>query len=164
MNNEIDKEKIERELIKIVQDFGTKWNIYEWDIFEKSNAEEKMPYFAQEENRVAWLKEHTLTNWFNEFSKLLKPLFEQYCTDKKRVYGGPKVKSFGFPSKFNGIENPIECKVDVKSRTRTEVYFKTETKFSDEYLFVLLYKNSQWKIDNYKNRRYGNKRWENQIL
>jgi hypothetical protein len=154
----------EKELIEFVQAFAAKWNMYERDIFDKSEAEEKMPMFEKVEERNAWLQNHKRVDWFDEFGKLLTPLFEQYCTDKKRVYGGPDGRSFGFPAKFNGIENPIETQVTIKNKNRAEVYFKTKTSFKDEYLFVLLCKNGQWKIDNYKQRMYEEEKWENQIL
>jgi hypothetical protein len=165
MNEEMSEKMPEEELVKFVQEFGSKWNSYERDIYKKSNEEdEKKPKFDNADDRYNWEVNHKVTNWFNEFSELLRPLFEQYCTDKKRVYGGPESRSYGFPAKFNGIEEPVENKMEIKNKNRAEVYFKTETKFKDEYLFVLLRKNGQWKIDNYKYRRYEDTKWDNGIL
>lgn len=36
---------------------------------------------------------------------------------------------------------------------------KTNTHFEDEYLFIVLKKADEWRIDSYKNRRYGNEKW-----
>ena len=48
-------------------------------------------------------------------------MFDEYCTDKKRVYGGKNIRSFGFPVKFHGIENPTETDVILKNKNRAEV-------------------------------------------
>ncbi|EAH0358306.1 hypothetical protein D3H00_13905, partial [Listeria monocytogenes] len=45
-----------------------------------------------------------------------------------------------------------------------EVYIKTKTNFDDEYLFVLLRKADEWKIDSYKNKRYRSEKWQNKLL
>jgi hypothetical protein len=80
------------------------------------------------------------------------------------VYGGKNTHSFGWPVNFNGMDNPIETDVVFKNKNRAEIYFKTETKFNDEYLFIVLKKNNEWRIDSYKGRRYGEEKWDNKIL
>ena len=152
-------------LIKKVQEFGTKWNEYENYVLTQSDIQKKSrPTFENNEEKFAWLKENPQTNWFDEFSKLIAPLFDTYCTDKKRVYGGKEHRSIGFPSKYDGIENSVATSIEFKNKNRVEIYFRTETKFKDEYLFVLLRKADEWKIDSYKGRRYGKEKWDNQIL
>ncbi len=102
-------------------------------------------------------------NHFPAYKKEYFPLFEKYCTDKKRLSGG-KAGSFSFPPKYDGIEEAVEKSVELKHKSRAEVYFKTQNYFKSEYLFVVLKKGGEWKIDNYKERRYGKEKWENGIL
>ena len=157
--------ELKNSLIKMVQVYGTTWNEHETYVLTQSKAQkEARPTFDNDTDKFAWLKENPQVDWFDEFSKLVAPLFDKYVTEKKRVYGGRVQRSFGFPSQFNGIENPIETSVELKNKNRAEVYFKTETKFKDEYLFVLLRKSNEWRIDSYKGRRYGGEKWDNKIL
>ena len=157
--------ELKNSLIEMVQVYGTTWNEHETYVRTQSEAQDELrPMFDNDVDKFAWLKENPQINWFDEFRKLLTPLFDKYVTEKKRVYGGRNVGSFGFPSKFNGIENPIEASVEFKNKNRAEVYFKTETKFKDEYIFVLLRKFDEWRIDSYKGCRYGNGKWDNKIL
>lgn len=66
--------------------------------------------------------------------------------------------------KFNGVEDSVETSVELKNKNRAEVYIKTKTNFDDEYLFVLLRKADEWKIDSYKNKRYRSEKWQNKLL
>lgn len=161
----MNEQQLKEYLVKLAQEYGSKWNEYEDSVREQSEAEmAAMPEFADAEEQFAWFKENKPTDWHEELSKWVGPLFDRYCTDKKRVYGGKNVRSFGFPAKFNGIGSPVETSVDLKNKNRAEVYFKTKTAFQDEYLFVLLRKAGQWKIDSYKGRRFGDEKWDNRIL
>jgi hypothetical protein len=158
------EQELKNYLINFVQEFATKRNTYEKYVREQDEAQGPFPYFDSDAERLTWLKEHPQIDWFDEFRKLLEPLYETYVTNKQRVYGGPKGYSFGFPPKFDGIENPVEANVELKNKNRAEVYFKTETDFEDEYLFVMLRKADEWKIDSYKVRMYGEEKWDNKIL
>lgn len=161
----MDEQALKEQLIETAQAFGSKWNEHEAYVLAQSKAQkEARPQFASDEEKFAWLKANPQTDWFEEFSKLVTPLFDAYCTDKQRVYGGKNPGTFGFPQKFNGIETPVDTSVAFKNKNRAEVYFKTETKFKDEYLFVMLRKANQWRIDSYKGRRYGSEKWDNKIL
>ncbi len=124
----------------------------------KMNEIENYIYKLHDENR-----ENQEIDYFPEFRKLYLPVFEAFATDKKRVYGG-KADSFGFPSKYDGIENFIESSVILKNKNRAEVYFKTNNNFDAEYLFVLIRKNDLWRIDNVKYRWYNNKKWSSTIM
>ncbi|GHT22415.1 hypothetical protein FACS189430_04160 [Bacteroidia bacterium] len=162
MNSESEHKET---LIQFVQEYATKRNEIEDYVREQSKKQdESRPVFTNNEEKWAWLKANPQTNWFEKFSELLAPIFDTHCTDKNRVYGGKNTHSFGFPVKFNGIDKPIETDVIFKNKNRAEVYFKTETKFTDEYLFIVLRKNNEWRIDSYKGRRYGNEKWDNKIL
>lgn len=146
-----NENELKQSLIHFVQEFGRKWNEIERDIYKKSNNEKSTK---------------VQTDWFITLKELRYPLYEHYCTDKKRAYGGKKnCNSFGFPAKYNGIENPIKTSVELKTKSRAEVYIKTNIDiFKDEYLFIILKKQKNWKIDSYKHRRYENIKWDLAIL
>jgi len=161
----MNEQELKQHLLNIVQEFASKRNEAENYVREHDKLQDaSRPTFKTDEEKWKWFKENPQTNWFDEFSKLLSPLIDIYCTDKRRVYGGKNGYSFGFPVQYNGIENPVETSVEIKNKNRAEVYIKTDTNFKDEYLFVLLRKKDEWKIDNYKGRRYGNTKWDNKIL
>ncbi len=104
-------------------------------------------------------------NHFPAYKKEYSALFEKYCTNRKRAYGGHG-DSFGFPAQYDKIEEATEKSVELKHKSRAEVYFKTQNFFQSEYLFVVLRKNDEWKIDSYKElqNRYSDAKWENMIL
>jgi hypothetical protein len=160
------EQELQDYLIGFVREFTVKRNTCETSCFEASQAAKAaQPKFDNREDRFAWLKENPQTNWFDEFRKLLDPLYVAYVTDKKRVYGGTGGHSFGFPPKFTGMESPLESKVELKNKNRAEVYFRVESRFDNEYLFVVLRKADEWKIDSYKSRRFGkDEKWDNKIL
>ena len=161
----MEKRELKESLLEMVQTFGTKWNEHEDYVRTQSALQDKAcPTFENDAEKFAWLKANPQTNWFEELRKLISPLFDAYCTDKNRVYGGKNVRRISFPTRYNGIENPVETGVELKNKNRAEVYIKTETKFKDEYLFIVLCKAEQWRIDSYKGRRYGDEKWDNQIL
>jgi len=139
-----DEQELHDYLISIPLVYGILMNEIESDIHQKSGKDKSIDYFP-------------------EFKKRYLPVFEAFCSDKKRVYGG-QANSYGFPSKFDGIEKAIEKKVELKNKNRAEVYFKTENNFEAEYLFVLVRKNGTWRIDNAKDRWYGNEKWSSMIL
>lgn len=144
-----------------VSEFGASWNSTERDIYARHQQEDetlRQTHPGDEYHYVAG------TDWFERFGERIEPLFDHYCTDKRRVYGGKGPRSFGFPSKFNGIENPTDISVEIKTKSRAEVFVKTQTSFQDEYLFVMLKKAGEWRIDSYKSRRYGGESWDSRIL
>ncbi|WP_347876976.1 NTF2 fold immunity protein [Pseudomonas graminis] len=157
----MDEISLKSHLAMRVSEFGARWNSIESDIYAKHKEEDealRQTYPGDEYHYVAG------TDWFEIFGERIEPLFDHYCTDKRRVYGGKGPRSFGFPSKFNGVENPTETLVEIKTKTRAEVLVKTQTRFQDEYLFVFLKKTGEWKIDSYKSRRYGGEVWDSRIL
>ena len=157
----MDEKILKEVLINTVIQYGKKWNTIEDSIYKEHKEEEKELREKYSDNEFHYAKR---TNWFEKFSNLTNPMFDEYCTDKKRVYGGKNIRSFGFPVKFHGIENPTETDVILKNKNRAEVYIKTNTDFSDEYLFIVLRKLDTWKIDSYKNKCYGKEKWESGVL
>ena len=102
-------------------------------------------------------------DFFPEFEKRYLPVFKKFCSDKKRAYGG-QADSYGIPTNFDGIEKNTENSVELKNKNRAEVYFKTRNDTHAEYLFIVLRKNNVWRIDNSKERWYGEEDWESMIL
>ena len=144
----MDEKELKQYLSALVLEFATKMNEIETDIYLKSEEDE------DDEK-----------DWFEEFNKQYQPVFEAYCTDKKRVYGG-NPRSFGCPPEYSGIDASYEIKVEFKNERKAEVIFKTETKeFGDTgYLFVIVKKKTGWKIDSYKRWSNWKKKWVNGIL
>ncbi|SQI44113.1 Uncharacterised protein [Leminorella richardii] len=157
----MDEAALKAYLVERVRAFGETWNEIENDIRTRSEEEDKSlrKQYPGVEYHYA-----PRTDWFTPFGDRIAPLFDEYCTDKRRVYGGKSPKSFGFPSKFAGIESLLDAQVELKTKSRAEVYIKTQTDFQDEYLFVMLKKAGEWRIDSYKGRRYGSENWRSQIL
>lgn len=131
-------------LISLVLEYARVMNKIENEIYLKAENEPKKDFFP-------------------EFKELYLPVFEKYCTEKLRVYGG-KANSYGIPTKFDGIEDYIESSVELKNKNRAEVYFKTQNDFDAEYLFVLLRKDNLWRIDSAKERWYEAVKWKSIIL
>ena len=158
----MDEASLKSHLALHVSEFGAKWNSIERDIYAGSKKEDGE--LRQKYPGIEYHYAEGRTDWFAIFGERTAPLFDDYCTDKRRVYGGKNPGSFGFPAKFNGVESPTGVLVEIKTKSRAEVVIKTETSFQDEYLFVMLKKAGEWKIDSYKSRRYGNEKWDSRIL
>jgi hypothetical protein len=114
----MNEKELETHLVKMVKEFASKRNDAENHVRGQYEAQRKAQRaFNSDEERFTWQKNNPQINWFDEFSKLLSPLFDTYCTSKKRVYGGTHGYSFGFPVKFNGIENPVSTGIELKTKT-----------------------------------------------
>ena len=159
----IDMDDIELKayLTQRVLSFSQSWNEIENNLYAKLQAEEDALRKALPETEFHYTER---TDWFALLNEQISPLFDTFCTDKPRVYGGKMHHSFGFPSKFNGCNYPLGLLVNFKHKRRAEIYIKTSSNFEDEYLFIVLKKADEWRIDSYKNRRYGNEKWCAQIL
>jgi len=99
------------------------------------------------------------TDYFPEYKEKYLGIFNKYCTNKKRSYGG-QGDSYGEPAQYDGIEDSIKQKMELKTKSRAEVYFKTKNAFDAEYLFVLLKKSGDWKIDSAKYKWYKQEKWD----
>ena len=157
----MDEIELKAYLTERLLSFCTRWNSIENTLYTEYMAEEDK---LQQELPVAEFHYAKRTDWFALLNEQIAPLFDDFCTEKQRVYGGKVRNSFGFPSKFNGCDHPLEVQITLKSKSRAEIYIKTNTNFEDEYLFIALKKADEWRIDSYKNRRYGNEKWSVQIL
>ncbi len=142
--NELEEKNVERDLIDLVLAFGSKMNELELEIVKKDESNPNKDFFEEYKNKY-------------------QLIFKQYCSDKKRVYGG-KAVSYGIPTRYDGIETAIEKTVTLKKRNRAEVYIKTTNNFDAEYLFIVLKQNNSWKVDNVKYKWWGNEKWKPQIL
>lgn len=140
----MEEKELKEYLVQMVLEYATQMNELELKYNELS-----------EKNRSI--------NYFPSYKKEYFPIFEKYCTNKKRVYGG-QGDSYGFPATYDGIENSVESHVEIKTKSRAEVYFKTKNNFKAEYLFVVLRKSNEWKIDNVKYKWYEKEKWEPKIM
>ena len=140
----MEETELKNYLINFVLEFCSKMNELEREIVEKAESNPGKDYFPEYRNRYL-------------------PIFEEYCSDKKRVYAG-KADSYGEPTQYDGIENSIEQNTELKTKSRAEVYFKTQNSFDAEYLFVVLRKNNEWRVDSFKLRWFGNEKWDSGIL
>lgn len=133
-------------LIQIAKEYAVKMNELEKRICEldKNNVEDEMDVFE-------------------EYKKEYNPIFQQYATSKKRVYGG-QADSYGTPPKYDGIEKETVGQVTLKSKIKAEVYFKINNAFDAEYLFVLHKETDDWKIDNVKYKWYNKEKWNKLIM
>lgn len=155
----MDEAQLKTYLAERVREFGEKWNEIENDIRQRHQEEDKT---LREKYPGDAYHFQSGTDWFSSFGERIAPLFDEYCTDKHRVYGGKGARSFGFPTKFAGIEDPVLISVELKTGGTTMVV--TQTAFEDQYLVVVLKKAGEWRIDSYKARRYGDEKWDNKIL
>lgn len=101
---------------------------------------------------------------FNAFNKrrneAASAIFDEYCTPKKRVYGGPKDRRYGKPL---GYDPKSESIVDEEMPTRSRIVIETRrvSGFSGRYRYVLLKKRGRWLLDSKKKFGSG---WENDLL
>lgn len=79
---------------------------------------------------------------FKEYRLLYEPIFNAFVSDKKRVYGG-KAGSFGYPTKFDGIEEYVEKEVNLKTKGRAEVIFRTNNIFKADYQLIIIRKDQK---------------------
>jgi hypothetical protein len=101
--------------------------------------------------------------YFVAYKKQYNPVFQQYTTSKKRVYGG-QANSYGRPTRYDGIVIETIGQVNLKSKSRAEVYFKTDSNVKAEYLFILLKESDSWKINNVKYKWFNNDKWKSLIM
>lgn len=102
-------------------------------------------------------------NLFEEYRQLYNPIFTAFASDKTRAYGG-KANSFGYPTKFDGIEEYIEKEIIFKTKSKAEVIFRTNNRFQAAYQFIIIRKNEKWRIDNAKYNWYHKDKWKPLIL
>ena len=102
----MDEKELKQYLSALVLEFATKMNEIETYIYLKSEEDE------DDEK-----------DWFEEFNKRYQPVFEAYCTDKKRVYGG-NPRSFGCPPEYSGIESAYEQKLSLKMSLKKNLYLR----------------------------------------
>lgn len=137
---------LENHLIHIARSYAVKMNEIENQIFET---------YENDKTR--------LTESFAAYKAQYDPVFQQYATSKKRVYGG-QANSYGRPTRYDGITAGTTAQATVKSKSKAEVYFQTDNQFSAEYLFVLHREGEEWKIDNVKYKWYNSEKWSSLIM
>jgi len=137
---------LENHLIQVAQEYAIKMNEIENHIFEtaQTDIEGKTDYFVA-------------------YGKLYNPVFQQYASNKKRVYGG-KASSYGRPTQYDGIVAETIGQANLKTKNSAEIYFKTDNDFEAEYLFILHKESDNWKIDSVKCKWYNEEKWEQIIM
>lgn len=93
----------------------------------------------------------TLEEWDEQMRTTWKPIFQKYCTTKKRVYG--ECRTIGTPFHYDpNMENILEVtytspkRVLIKTRRVEKV--KKEFIVTGEYFYALLVQHGKWLIDN----------------
>jgi len=157
MNTDIDLNKTEfaneDELKSYLLDLTTTYAI-------KMNQHEEQAYQAIQKREADWMP----------FKQSYQEIFQAFCTNKKRVYGG-QFNAIGITPKYCGVDTSCEKSVTLKNKSRAEVYFKVsedeKNKSSllknDAFLFVVLRKNNVWRIDSFK-YQFLSEKWGNGIL
>lgn len=145
-------------LAELVRSYCTLMNALERDVLEKDarGYYKDMPYDPVLEPSAD----------FADYQARYRPIFEAFCTHKKRSYGGD-AGSYGHPAKFDELENATQSvQLTLKNASRAEACFVTTG--GRDFLFVLLRKGGLWRIDSYKYRfrpRDGREeKWNNGIL
>ena len=82
---------------------------------------------------------------------------KKYCTIKERKYGGHPT-SGGKPPRYVGVEEETIQSVNQLNKNRIEVVVKSSYFGGKLYMFVVLRKGGEWRIDSLK--RYGIEKWE----
>lgn len=142
----LSPQDLENHLIHIARSYAVKMNEIENQIYE-----------MQENDKAG------ITDCFTAYKAQYDPVFQQYTTSKRRVYGG-QANSFGRPTNYDGITATTTAQATVKSKSKAQVYFQTTNQFNAEYLFVLHREGDEWKIDNVKYKWYNSEKWSALIM
>lgn len=84
-----------------------------------------------------------------EFEKKYYEIFGKYCTNRKRSYGGQPT-GYSRNGQYQGCISETVESVRNMSSNRIEVVIKGGLFPDNRFLFVVLKKNGQWKIDSAK--------------
>ncbi len=97
---------------------------------------------------------------------IYREIFERSCTIKRRAYGGPDGPlSAGIPTKYEGVDEQALTSVDLKTSSRAEVFFQAKGEVVNyKFVFVVLKKSGDWRIDGYKYQFDGEDKWNVGIL
>ena len=128
----------------------------------------EMMKFLEKDNECVSIYNQHYDEIHNRYKQQYEALFNKFCTIRKRVYGGPEGSiSARYPSKFDGIHRNSPYTIIQKSKSRIEVVFEnilSVNSMKQDYMFVLLKKAGDWKIDSYKSKLPEQVKWDNGIL
>jgi len=85
----------------------------------------------------------------------------KYCTSKDRKYGGHP-SNFGKPTKYSGVSEDSMMGFEKVTERRIEVIAKSDYFIETIYMFVVLNKSGDWKIDGIKTKDGDG--WDNDFL
>ncbi|MDR1911540.1 MAG: RhsIA family immunity protein [Helicobacteraceae bacterium] len=144
-NEFASEEELKSYLIALVIEYCSKMNEIEEDIYKKRKLVETEALFK-------------------EYKERYTPLIQTYATDKKRVHNYHR--SYGKPTYYDGMENPLKISVTFINKNRAEIYFaRAPTRWRDfDLSFVVLRKKDVWRIDGVKTHRGCLDKWSASIL
>lgn len=95
---------------------------------------------------------------------IIMNIFKKYCTPKKRIYGDPAIRSYG----YNGIYNYNPQTMDIESieinGNKAIVTIISTEPLRELYQFVLKKTVNGWLIDSKKMYSTWEQKWKNTIL
>ena len=104
------------------------------------------------------------SEWHIQFSEdrdaAARKIFDDFCTNKKRAYGGPDNRPCGDPLAYDP-DHEVIVNVELAARRRIVIETKRSKGFEGRYQYVLLKKGGRWLLDSKKRFTAG---WENDIL
>ena len=155
--------EIENEVIQLVIEYAEQVTLWANAMFfcrfeEKPEELEKYPYFQSfDPKQYKGLSK-------DEIRMRYETMFQEYTTPKKREYAGKSTSSFGYPAKYQGLEQENITEVVLVNKNRCEVTCKVPTGFKQTIKFVALKKQNKWLLDSVKSYSKSDDKWSNSIL
>jgi hypothetical protein len=152
-------------LNKLVCEFAQEMNSWE-SAFHTAWKEVFSEYVHGAPDEVMAIHQAKMDAVQSAFQLKYKEIFERYCTQRKRVYGGPESpRSARFPTKYAGVNEASFISTELPTKSRAEVTFQTNGQPVDyQFLFVLLRKGDKWLVDAYKEKCEGEAKWSSGLL
>ncbi|MBV9850147.1 MAG: hypothetical protein JO250_10780 [Armatimonadetes bacterium] len=119
---------------EVLRGFWTEMHLWEWDAYRTMPGPSTAPVEVSRRHRERAGAE-------------MAPIFEKYCTPKRRIYGQGIDRSIGSPPEYDPDATAI---VDVTYESLVRVVVKTERRTGRhaKHIFVLLKRGGRWLIDN----------------
>ena len=140
------------EVINIVISYAEEMNEWEHKMYLLSRKEYGEVINHEEDRKI--IPKVTL----KEYEKIYYEIFEKYCTSKKRVYGGFP-SSFERHGQYRGINKKSIVSSNIINKKRIEVIANGGVYPGNKFLFVLMFKNNEWKIDSAKTQLEEGDEW-----
>lgn len=125
--------------IKIVLDFTSEMNAWEQQCHYRKRYEHGYEFTKEKDLRLGGDK--PLENLLKEYY----PIFEKYCTQRERKYGG---QPYSFGNRYMGIDEESILEVNIVNPKTIEVICQEKGRRDTKYKFVLFKRSEEWLIDN----------------